>query len=583
MKKIITALFGLILILFCIFFLERDPQFSSSKQIIHSRLVPPEFLVYGTLGKVLKQLNVVYAVSRDFSRYPSSQTSMSASRLRLRQRSPLLEKYQFRANPGRMQNLPSSLAISESDFKDGWPLLSLFADEKNLYDPERGILTHRLKRGQDWERLAYVSYYEDGQLEFASGIGLRVHGGDSARRWPERGGGFRLYFRNAYGINHIEPGVLYTLESKPIKHLVVVKDTPRHIPFITCVAYEIARRIGAIVPESKPILLYLNGKLLGTYALLEHVHERQWKYHIGHDNFAFYRLKRGNSDERSQKLYREFSSWARDLNKAMTMEEAEKFVDLDNLSRQVISIAFCGTTDWRQGAAILDLNHSAPKWFWINWDVNHSILDFRWEAGWLKGNPRKAWEQEGLELILAGKNWFVKSGKVRRMRRWDVRSVLFSRLIKESPEYCEYFVRLMMDILNHRLKTDFFQPKIERYKRMAISYGFEKRAYARIERYVKNRPAFLREQIQQFFGEGECFTCDVSGPHGIQYEIDGYPESSGYQGWYFKGKKITMRIRGLARGVFSHWLVNGERVGGTLLEHKVFTKTRIKPVFESLN
>ena len=86
MKRLTAALFGLILIFCCAFYLERTPQFTSSKHIVHSQSVPPEFLVYGTLGKIMKQLNVVYAVPRDFSLYPSSQTSMSASRLKLRQR-----------------------------------------------------------------------------------------------------------------------------------------------------------------------------------------------------------------------------------------------------------------------------------------------------------------------------------------------------------------------------------------------------------------------------------------------------------------------------------------------------------------
>ncbi len=591
MKRITAALFGLILIFSCALYLERTPQFTSSKQIVHSQSVPPEFLVYGTMGKIMKQLNFVYAVPRDFSLYPPSQTSISASRLRLRQRSPLLEKYQFRANPARMKSLPSSQVISESDFKDGWPLLSIVTDEENLYDPEKGILIHRLERGQDWERLAYVSYYEDGHLAFASGVGMRIHGGDESRRKPGKRRSFRLYFRNVYGINQIEPGVLYGPESQPIKHLVVARDNPRHMPFIASAAYKIARRIGATVPESKPVLLFLNGERKGTYCLSEHVHQRQWAYHIGHDNFAFFRLrhitypffrlKQDESGDRSTRLYRELGMRAMDLDKKMTMDEAEKLVDLDNFSSQIISIVFCGTTDWRQGAAVLDMNKPAATWFWINWDMNESIMDYRRESGWIEGNQRVAWKQEGFELILAGKNWYVQNARARHMRRWDVRSILFSRLIKESPEYCEYFVRLMMDILNHRLTADFFQPLIEKYKKLANSYGFKKRTYTRIEIYCQNRPKFLRKQIQQYFGEDECYPCEVIGPDGIQYEIDGYPESSGYKGWYFKDKRITIKILKHDKDIFSHWVVNGKKVEGTNLEHRILRRTSIKPVFKS--
>ncbi|MFC2165332.1 CotH kinase family protein [Acidobacteriota bacterium] len=591
MKRLTAPLFGLVLIFSCLIFLERTPQFTSAKQIVHSQSVPPEFLVYGTLGKIMKQLNFVYAVPRDFSLYPSHPTGMSALRLRLRQKSPLLEKYQFNTNPNKMQSLPSSLAISESDFKDGWPLLSIVVDEDNLYNPEKGILIHRLEKGQDWERLAYVSYYEDGQLKFASGAGLRIHGGDESRRKPRRERSFRLYFRNVYGINHIEPGVLFGPESKPIKHLVVGRDSQKHMPFIANAAFEIARRIGATVPESKPVLLFLNGDLKGTYFISEHVHQRQWAYHIGHENFAFYRLEhvtypffrlmRDRSDDRSLRLYRELGMRAMDLDKKMTMKEAGKLVDLDNLSRQIISIVFCGTTDWRQGAAVLDTNEPEAKWFWINWDMNESIMDFRRESGWIEGNQRVAWKQEGFELILAGKNWYIQNPKVRHMRRWDIRAILFSRLIKESPEYREYFVRLMMDILNHRLTIDFFQPLVDKYKKLANAYGFKKSAFIRIERYVQNRPTFLRKQIQQYFSQGKCYPCEVTGPDEIKYEIDSHPESSGYQGWYFKDKIITVKILKHAEGIFSHWVVNGKRVEGADLEHRVFSKTNIYPVFKS--
>jgi hypothetical protein len=147
----------------------------------------------------------------------------------------------------------------------------------------------------------------------------------------------------------------------------------------------------------------------------------------------------------------------------------------------------------------------------------------------------------------------------------------------------EYFVRLMMDILNHRLRDDFFQPLIERYKRLAISYGFEREAYTRIEKYVQNRPAFLRKQIQQYFKKGECFLCEVEGPTGIQYQIDGYPEKAGYQGWYFEGDKLTVKILDFSQEIFSHWEVNGKKIEDPNLEYTVSIKTRIKPVFNRVD
>ena len=48
----------------------------------------------------------------------------------------------------------------------------------------------------------------------------------------------------------------------------------------------IARRLGVPAPREEPIEFFLNGESQGTYALVEHISNRQWRSRFGHDEFG---------------------------------------------------------------------------------------------------------------------------------------------------------------------------------------------------------------------------------------------------------------------------------------------------------
>ena len=513
--------------------------------------------------------------------------------------------------------MPGRIDIDKEEFKNGWPLISIVVDEEDLYDPERGIIPNYDKRGREWERRAYISYYEDGKLLFETGAGFRLHGDKS--RLSARS--FRLYFRNEYGADQFKPGVLFGPETGPIKTLVVHYEWPRQMPFTTSMTFDIARRIGCIVPETRPAMLFINGKSRGIYFLSEHVRKEHWGYRIGHDDFTFYNYRKP-PDAETQELHRRVCRWTRDKSSRMTMEEAGKHVDVDNLSRYIFSLVFCGTTDGFQGVGVLDKTKADAKWFWINWDVDHSFWDF-----YRHGRKRELWQQEAWVLATEQHDDWRLAGQ----KEHDVRSILFRRLVNQCPEYPEYMVRLVMDLLNHRINPGFLNSRLDYYERLALSYGkrnlgpeemrrfvgqqpdfvmkqarqhygkdkteprdgepygidFEMDDYPERELYfgeamrlfMENRPHFVRKDMRRYFDVGDSLLCKVNGPPGIRYRVDGFPETAGYQGWYFEGKTITIEIVNSEKWAFSHWIVNGERVEGRRLIHPVTSETVIEPVF----
>jgi hypothetical protein len=151
--------------------------------------------------------------------------------------------------------LPATRVVPPEEIASGRPVMAVALDTDALWGPT-GILENKLRHGRDWEREGSVAYYEGGRLLFASGVGVRVHGGGSRYTSPRQG--FRLYFRRAYGPREFAPGILFSPEAQPIRRLVIHNDVRRDSDktswyFVNPLSYDIARAIGAIAPETKPV------------------------------------------------------------------------------------------------------------------------------------------------------------------------------------------------------------------------------------------------------------------------------------------------------------------------------------------
>jgi len=76
-----------------------------------------------------------------------------------------------------------------------------------------------------------------------------------------------------------------------------------------------------------------------------HLGRKQWSYLLGHDHFLFYQY-RGKPDTETLRVFKELENWANNHKTPMTLKEAVKRVNIENLTRNLISYAFCGTEDW---------------------------------------------------------------------------------------------------------------------------------------------------------------------------------------------------------------------------------------------
>ena len=186
-----------------------------------------------------------------------------------------------------------------------------------------------MEHGEEWEREGSVSYFDGGKLVFATGAGVRIHGGSSRHVAPRNA--FRLYFRRKYGLRELPRGLLFSPQAQPIRRLIVHDDFRRewgvHWYFVNPLAYDIARRMGAIAPETKPVRFFVNGEYYGPFVLTERFDERYFAAHFGYDDVLL-------SQQEMNKLW----DWVLNT-RPLTMKTVSQHVNIDNLTRWFLAVA----------------------------------------------------------------------------------------------------------------------------------------------------------------------------------------------------------------------------------------------------
>jgi hypothetical protein len=441
---------------------------------------------------------------------------------------------------------PSSQVIARSGIASGQPVLSVYTHRDHLWEPERGLLTNPSQTGREWERPATVSYFERGELLFATGVGLRLHGGDSRFGSPVQS--VRLHFRRDYGSDQFRPGVLFGGRGDPLTRLVVHNDLRQDgrgdwWHFVNPLAYDIADRVGAIVPATHPAQYFLNGERQGVYVLTEHVRRPFLVARFGHDNFA-------RADLATQRrLMREVERMP-----AVKMADVTPWLDLENLTRWFVSVIFCATSDPFQGVMFRDETRGAEgRWFWVNWDMDHSFMDLYLRAP-------QPWQQDTFRTTL---------------NRPAVESRVITRLIADDPAYRDYLAAVFLDALNHRITPSFLLERYRHYQRIAETYGVRDLGYLdTLLRFLEFRPAHVRELLAQYLDLGPIYRYRVEGPDGVTFMINSHAESSGFSGWYAEGLEVTVALAE-PRDDFSHWEVNGHPVRQARLSHPIGSETVI--------
>jgi hypothetical protein len=429
--------------------------------------------------------------------------------------------------------LPSSAAVPPVEVMSGVPIMSLTLDNDDLDDPARGLLANKTKHGHEWEREGSVSYFDNGRLVFASGVGVRVHGGGSRQTAPKVG--FRLYFRRQYGPREVPAGALFTADAQPIRRLIVHDDMRQDADgtrwhFANPLAYDIASAVGAIAPETKPVRFFVNGEYYGPFVLTERFDERFFAAHWGYSDVL---LSQGEMN----KLW----EWVRHT-RPLTMKAVSQHVDVDNLTRWFFAVAFCATRDAYQGPGqFLDETKNTGGWFWVNWDMDQSFRD---------------WNLDSYQYLLER----VAEGR-RGRNPAEPRSVILTQLIAEDPEYRDFLKRFVQKALNHHITDAFLEERYQHYLDTATRLRVSNLEYLpRLRAFLEERRAFFRLITEQWLNSAPSQPVTISAPAGVQVLIDGEQVTDGFKGLYFPDLEIEVDLDAARRHELTGWRVNGREV-----------------------
>lgn len=436
--------------------------------------------------------------------------------------------------------LPSTIVMPSEEIARGVSTVSLYVPFEELHGEGIGILRYRIRHGRSWERFGWISFFENGRLVFSSGAGVRVHGGGS--RTTQNPQSFRLYFRRRYGLDQLPGGVAFGGEhSHPLKRLILHNDArpwqTQNFLFhlVNPLGYDIARALGNITPATRPVRFYLNGHFDGVYVLTAHFDAKDWfNDHVGH--------RASMADADLDRLWQHVKAL-----QPLRMRDVGQLLDLDNMTRWFIAAIFSDNRDAYQGPGQFMDPGRTPPWLWVTWDVDQSFRD-----------P----SHDVLPMLLE-----ASPGQPRRGRRPnEPRPYVFTTLLKEDPEYREYFKRMWVDAMNYVLTPEFLDERASFYEERARTLGITDTAYQKLIRtFFAQRPAAVRAMIAPVVQSPPMVRVHVSSPayavtsdgHGIPNEWDGY---------FFPGQTVKLQIPPAAHQAFKTWRVNGAEVAGTTLD-----------------
>ena len=353
------------------------------------------------------------------------------------------------------------------------------------------LLDNSRRKGVVWERPGHASFFANGALMFESPVGVRIHGGLSRHAGTSQMS-LRLYFtqsRQAWS----PPGPLIGFERARLhKTLVLHGDERQHLGtgewhYVNPIAYDVARRLGVLAPETTPTTLVVNGADPRPYVLTEYLDFDFLESRFGSRDFDLFDTKDVARRPRPTEgpiaelriRFGESENW--------TLDRIGQVVDLDNLSGWFLTALFCGTNDAWQGPLLRNRSRAEAKWFWAAWDLDLSfgrpvpVYEF----------PDPAWAfDQFLEI-------FGQDPK-RQGRTRDERALLLRHLFSTSPEFRRSFADLFVSVRDHVLTPGFWDETLSKYESAAAINHVADRAYqTKIREYIAHRPAVLTEQIRR--------------------------------------------------------------------------------------
>jgi hypothetical protein len=441
------------------------------------------------------------------------------------------------------------------------PVVSLSIDEKYLNDSKIGIYKNFK---EDWMRAGNIEYIKDGMSQFSVGVGIGIHGGFS-RRFPIKS--FSLKLKTKYGVKSIS----YPLFAQK-KGIVNIKSfmlrnsgNDWNVSLIRDpLSHTLYSKIDKNYLSYEPTVTFINGNYFGILNLRELANDDfiknnykiDNKLNIYADHYGTTALLKGNKTA--------LNTLIEDINNGtVNFDELKNRIDIDEFINYLALNVYIYNYDWLENNTRFWIaNEPNAKFHWILHDT-----DFSFEA------------KDPFHNLDPKSNIFefINSTKTNPTK------TIYKELLK-SEEFKNRFLSKLFTLLNTTFLAqnvdatitkiqNRIQPQINRhlnkwFKDGSFTYDMWLENIDKIKEFAKNRRENLIKELKDEFNLSDFVHLKIKKPQHATLYIDNIKVESDFNGEYFRGAKVTLKIVPFENHTFLGWS-NGksdERIELTLSE-----------------
>lgn len=525
----------------------------------------------------------------------------------------------FREDASRSPITTNSYFITQQgENRYSLPVISLSAHRDSLFDKEKGIYVlgkiwhdaggddHRSgapanyhQRGEEWERLMHIEFYEpDGTRGISQKIGVRIHGGAS-RAFPQKS--FRLYSRSDYGTSRFSYPIFPEMRLNDFNRL-ILRNSGQDVAmtmFRDAYIQETVKHMNFATMASRPAIVFINGEYWGIYNIRERYDKHYFETHYGVDREQV-DLLTGNRfpKEGSNAHYLELLDYLErnQLRFSRHYDTIDTMMDIENFIDYYIAQIYIRNNDWphnnidywryqteyNPGAIIPEQD---GRWRWMMFDTD---FGFGWQPENWPSYRQNDWNRE---------RHFDRRSYIRNMmehvsnessdRAWS--TFVFRRLMTNN-KFRRQFMNRFADMLNTTFRPErmtavldsmkaVYAPEIQEhmnrwyvtepenwdfYWRPPITYEEWEGEVGVMEEFAKKRPAYQWQHLMNFDDRDTLrIALDVTDTNGGYIQINtidikssttGVPDNPyPWTGTYFTGIPVSVTAVPRAGYRFAGW------------------------------
>lgn len=275
--------------------------------------------------------------------------------------------------------------VNHAEYKDtikddlrAVPTISLVVDPEDLWDLDNGIYSNPEVKGDRWERQSSAEWLNvDGDTEWSTNAGIRIHGGWARRFSQTKKLSFKLIFRGEYGDSNLRYPLFGDDGQQEFQSIILrggFNDSWRSSGNTdnTYTQDQWTRRtqreMGGFSPRDQYVHLYLNGLYWGMYSATERMNGEWASAYMGGEPEEWDVINTGGSVVDGNT--REWSRLMRTVTRDPTFESISEVLDIDDFIDYLIVNQYVGNWDWPHNNWYASRHRAeGAKWRFHSWDA----------------------------------------------------------------------------------------------------------------------------------------------------------------------------------------------------------------------